>query len=84
MALIKCPECGKEISDQADKCPSCGYTIRGKAFDNIIKKHGEPDYEDIHNWVWNYNDNGKPMLSLTKSGLVGILYLENRSSLLKK
>lgn len=24
MALIKCPECGKEISDKATTCPSCG------------------------------------------------------------
>lgn len=24
MALIKCPECGKEISDKAAACPSCG------------------------------------------------------------
>lgn len=24
MSLIKCPECGKEISDKADRCPSCG------------------------------------------------------------
>lgn len=27
MALIKCPECGKEISDKAAVCPSCGYPI---------------------------------------------------------
>lgn len=27
MALIKCPECGKEISDQANICPHCGYEI---------------------------------------------------------
>jgi DNA-directed RNA polymerase subunit RPC12/RpoP len=27
MALIKCPECGKEISDKAGKCPHCGYPI---------------------------------------------------------
>lgn len=27
MALIKCPECGKEISDKASSCPSCGYPI---------------------------------------------------------
>lgn len=27
MALIKCPECGKEISDKAEKCPHCGYPI---------------------------------------------------------
>lgn len=27
MALIKCPECGKEISNKASSCPSCGYPI---------------------------------------------------------
>ena len=24
MALIKCPECGREISDKAASCPGCG------------------------------------------------------------
>lgn len=28
MALFNCPECGKEISDQAEVCPHCGYPIR--------------------------------------------------------
>lgn len=28
MALIKCPECGKEASDKAMACPNCGYGIR--------------------------------------------------------
>lgn len=31
MALIKCKECGKEISEDASKCPHCGcpkYTVR--------------------------------------------------------
>lgn len=27
MALINCPECGKEISDKAVNCPSCGYPL---------------------------------------------------------
>lgn len=27
MALIKCPECGKEISNQAESCPNCGAPI---------------------------------------------------------
>ena len=26
MALIKCPECGKQMSDMASSCPNCGYT----------------------------------------------------------
>lgn len=30
MALIKCPECGKTISDKALKCPQCGYPITQK------------------------------------------------------
>ena len=25
MALVKCNECGKEISDTARQCPNCGY-----------------------------------------------------------
>lgn len=33
MALIRCPECGKEISNKAEACPNCGYPIAslGKA-----------------------------------------------------
>lgn len=27
MALIKCSECGKEISDKAKACPNCGYPL---------------------------------------------------------
>lgn len=31
MALIKCPECNNQISDQADSCPKCGYELKKKA-----------------------------------------------------
>ncbi len=27
MALIKCPECGKDISDKAPACIHCGYPL---------------------------------------------------------
>ena len=30
MALMKCPECSKEISDQAEICISCGFPIKKK------------------------------------------------------
>lgn len=33
MAIIKCPECGHQVSDQAKTCPSCGIDIAG----NVIK-----------------------------------------------
>ena len=30
MALITCPECGKEISSQASSCPNCGAPVAKK------------------------------------------------------
>lgn len=48
MALIKCKECGKEISDKAKRCPNCGafafakdanlFKILGKNIVNIVSK----------------------------------------------
>ena len=36
MALIRCPECGKEISDKAASCPNCGYPVKENSnFDQI-------------------------------------------------
>lgn len=32
MALIRCPECGKEISDTAGSCPNCGYSFTRTKF----------------------------------------------------
>lgn len=31
MALIKCPECGKEISNNAKTCPNCGHRLKPSA-----------------------------------------------------
>ncbi len=28
MALIQCPECGKEVSTAASSCPHCGYPLK--------------------------------------------------------
>ena len=30
MALIKCPECGKEVSNSAEQCIHCGFPLKGK------------------------------------------------------
>lgn len=27
MALMKCPECGRMVSDEAESCPQCGYVL---------------------------------------------------------
>ncbi len=31
MALLPCPECQKQVSDQASACPSCGLPLGRKA-----------------------------------------------------
>lgn len=35
MALMKCPECGKEISDTVKKCPKCGMRIKKRMSDRF-------------------------------------------------
>ena len=41
MALIKCPECGKEISDTAKNCIHCGYALKEE-------NNAEPPQTVIH------------------------------------
>ena len=41
MALIKCPECGKEISDKANDCVHCGYQL--DTLERLMEK-----VEDFH------------------------------------
>jgi len=37
MSLLKCPECGKDVSSTLDACPHCGYKINKK--EEIIKEN---------------------------------------------
>ena len=40
MSLIKCPECGEEVSDKARKCPNCAYSLKKISLNkNKIKKY---------------------------------------------
>lgn len=40
MSMIKCPECGKEVSDKAYACPSCGSPVSPKT-EPTPKKEGK-------------------------------------------
>lgn len=40
MSMIKCPECGKDVSDKAEVCLNCGYNI-AKYFEIIEKENQE-------------------------------------------
>ena len=30
MSLVKCPECGKQVSETAKACPNCGHVLKQK------------------------------------------------------
>ncbi|MCR5457456.1 MAG: UvrD-helicase domain-containing protein [Clostridiales bacterium] len=47
MALIKCPDCGNQISDKAERCPHCGLPSSYFVLGNIAEKDFE--YKDISN-----------------------------------
>lgn len=48
MALIKCPECGEQVSDKADVCIHCGYPLKNITENNQQEAFNEEN-ENIHN-----------------------------------
>lgn len=47
MALIKCSECGKQISDKAKKCPNCGC-------ENIlVSSYSQTDFNNSNSFIRN-------------------------------
>ncbi len=48
MALIKCPECGKEVSDKASACINCGFPLSDIKQENIeLEAKNEVVYYDL-------------------------------------
>lgn len=41
MALIKCAECGKDVSDKATSCPSCGNPINSSDVGKFLSQDGK-------------------------------------------
>lgn len=60
MALIKCPECGKEISDKAPACIHCGFPLsklKKEKKKNIFKYDGEKyDLNDLVKHIISHTD----------------------------
>ena len=66
MALIKCPECGREISDKALSCPVCGYQVNKN---NKIRKYVNviPIILGIFSIFWGYSS-----MMVSINGYLGI------------
>lgn len=43
MSLIKCSECGQDISDQAPNCPHCGYVFKQEPVNQTVSVNGVSD-----------------------------------------
>lgn len=47
MAIIQCPGCGSNISDQAVQCPKCGHTLNGE-----VNTPSLMEMEEIKKFNW--------------------------------
>ena len=47
MALIRCPECGREVSSQAPACPGCGYPLLAQ---DAGRPPGQPAWQSPRVW----------------------------------
>ena len=69
MALINCPECGKEVSLTAVSCPHCGYGVK-KHFEDIEKEKALAAYGPEHIVTATYPDNFMSEMETTVSQIV--------------
>lgn len=51
MALINCPECGKQVSSEAPTCPGCGYPISEKLAQAQAAAPGGSSLSEAHTQV---------------------------------
>ena len=54
MSLIKCPECGKEVSDKSEVCIHCGYPINKKR--TIVVNGTTYDAEPYYDLIEQYKN----------------------------
>ncbi len=85
MAIIKCPECNRDISDKAKTCPNCGFPISEQIEENNIQELIFPDLpialdigQQIVNWGGNAGFEGffekeENVISEIKTGKVHVL-----------
>ena len=69
MALITCPECGKQVSDSAKTCPGCGYPIAANCSTKIrIKVDSDPQVPGY--LIGIYNASTSQLIKSIRSGSV--------------
>lgn len=82
MALIKCPECGRQVSDKAPVCIHCGYPLQENQLQEIIwNGRNVTDIEKYFNELNSkqkkalihlceyFEDDSKPMVDSTRKNI---------------
>ena len=73
MALIKCPECGKEISDKATQCIHCGYPLDSNSNKVIcIINNIEYDFTDILDKVLSFYNSNREIGFKIKADIINL------------
>lgn len=54
MALITCPECGKQISDKAKMCVGCGFPISDYLKRENVNNNYKTTFEKQFNGIYKY------------------------------
>lgn len=61
MAIIKCPECGEQVSDKADQCIHCGYPLtkikENNDYQRIVNQRQQQLFKNLTNTTCNINGN---------------------------
>lgn len=83
MALIKCPECGREISDTCKQCIHCGYALKEEdieKYNAYLKQHQNSSskeyYERLNKEVENrrnVTNEGKKVMSMGEAKLCMVI-----------
>ena len=74
MALIKCPECGKEVSDTIKSCIHCGFELNKESDKTPAEKLEEPVKEEDKTWFCAQEDK-EDNLDKATSSISKILFI---------
>lgn len=72
MALIKCPECGRQVSDKASKCPQCGFPIRESMGANGKEQEELPTEDFSVQQPDEPNKKKKPLIAI---GVLAVIFI---------
>lgn len=71
MSLIKCPECGREVSDKARACPHCGFAVSEAVQEGKVVVYGYTQYSIVNPSI-TILVNGRPKGTVPKGGFLEI------------